>query len=169
MLIGVILAAVLLLLGLGTLWRQSVLLEGLRQRTHIPSDERVFLQGQIRRRNVMAGVLVILGLLIGGSFLGGIEAHATELGERQQTGQTPDENDKRFLQLYTGLWIIIILLLAGLISLSLVDAWAARRYWMGVFHRLREDHNILMQRDLALYRQQRLEEREARIRRGLEG
>lgn len=168
MLVGLLLAAVLLFLGVGTALRQRANLQRLHARSHVPSDEHAYLRGQARRRLVISAILILLGLLIGGSFLSGIEEHATALGDRNKAGEPPSDDEKRFLQFYGALWILIIVLVFGLVCFSILDAWAARRYWQGVFRRLRNDHNTLMQRDLALYRQQRMEAREARIRRGLD-
>jgi len=166
---GLLLAVVLILLGVGTAARQFKGLRVLAARTHVPSDEHAYLRTQARRRLLIAGMLFLLGVLIGGSFLSGIEAHATAIGERNHGSEPPTPDEKRFVQFYGALWIFIIVMVFAVVGFSILDAWAARRYWHRVYRQMRDDHNTLMQRDLALYRQQRMEAREARIRRGLEG
>ena len=135
----------------------------------MPSDERAFLRSQAVRRLRLAGLLVLLGAMIAATFLSGMEARATALGERGQNAghPPPDDADKRFFRLYSAYWIAIIGLVFALFLLAILDGWAARRYWLRAYRRLRDDYNAKLQRDLAVYRQQKMQDRETRLRRGL--
>ena len=152
---GLAFAAVLVAFGVGTAYRQVRNRKVLAARTHVPSYELAYLRGQITRRLCVAAVLVLIGGMIGGSFVSGMEAQADDA-----------EVDPL---LYALFWIAVLLLVFVVTCLAIFDFWATRRYWMGIYRQLKNDHNTLLQRDLALYRRQRMEERESRIRRGLSG
>jgi hypothetical protein len=133
----------------------------LKARTHVPSDERTYLRGRHRRRLLAAGVMVVIGGLIAGAYLSGMEQRADALGEpdpaapRDEAGKRviPPE-DRQFVRAWGVYWIVVIVLAFALIGIAVVDAWAARRYWMGVYRQLKEDHDTKLRRDIAVYKQQ---------------
>ncbi len=172
MVAGLSLAAVLVLLGLGTGWRQRRALARLAARRVVPSDERAYLRGQARRRLAVAGVLVVIGGMIGGSFLSGMEARADAIGDRgAAAGDGPrppaDPDDKAFFRFYTGYWIAVVVLVFAAGCLAVADFWATRRFWLRAYVQIRDDHNARLRRDLALHRTQKMDERETRIKKGL--
>lgn len=167
MILGLALAAILFALGIGTALRQQRNLRILHARAHVPSDELTYLRRQARRRLLMAAMLVAIGGLIAGSFLSGMEAQATELGDRKRGGVPPDEDERNFVKFYGVYWIVVLLLVFAIVCVAMHDMWATRRYWLGVYRVMRTEYDARLQRDLALHRRQKMEAREARIKRGL--
>jgi len=45
------------------------------------------------------------------------------------------------------------------VCLAVFDFWATRKYWMARYKELKTDHELKLQRDLAVYRQQKLNAR----------
>ncbi len=158
---GLLLAAVLVLLGGVTGWFQLRGLRALRARTHVPSDEYGYLRTRHRRRLLTGVLLVVAGGMIAGAYLAGMEAKVDELGEKKPTGE-PDapkpqlsDDQKALLRFWGGYWIVVIILVFVILALALTDAVATRRYAMGQYHIIREDHEAKLRRDLAVYKQQK--------------
>jgi hypothetical protein len=170
-LVGLLLALVLVLLGVGTAYRQYRLARHLRAERFLPSDERSYLRGQVIRRSAVAVVLVAIGGLIGGYYFSGMDARADQIAERKRgadpaddPGRPPDPNpadeaDREFAKLLGLYWIGVLMLVFVVACLAVLDFWATRRYWMAQYKRIKEDHETKLRRDLALYRQQKDNER----------
>ncbi|HEY3789578.1 MAG TPA: hypothetical protein VGL71_12030, partial [Urbifossiella sp.] len=71
---GIILSVSLLAFGIGTAARQRVTLRRLHGERFLPSDERAYLRGQVRRRLLTSGIVGLIGVMIGWAFLSGMEA-----------------------------------------------------------------------------------------------
>ena len=56
-------------------------------------------------------------------------------------------------------WIGIMGLVFGAVCLAVFDFWATRTYWMARYRELKADHDTKLQRDLAVFRQQKLNAR----------
>ena len=155
-------AVPLALLGLVSGLFQVRGMRRLKARTHVPSDELKYLDRPAPpAADPGAGVMVLIGGLIAGAYLSGMEQRADALGEpdpaapRDEAGKRviPAE-DRQFVRAWGVYWIVVIVLAFGLIGIAVVDAWAARRYWMGVYREMKEDHDTKLRRDLAVYKQQ---------------
>ena len=168
---GLLLALALVLLGAGTAYRQFRTFCRLREERFLPSDDRRYLRGQGVRRTLVSLVLVAIGGMIGGYYLCGMDARADRIAERKR-GADPaddpgrpadpnpaDEADKEFAKLLGAYWIGILGLVFVVACLAVFDFWATRRYWMAQYKRIREDHEVKLRRDLAVYRQQKDNER----------
>lgn len=157
--VALALAAGLLLLGGLTGTAQVRGLRRLRDRRHLPSDERAYLRGRYRRRLLTAVLLGLVGGLIAGAYLSGLEARTDALtGQPVPDGQArPPLTDAQKDQVRTwGLyWAGVIVLVLTLIGLAVLDAVATRRFWYGQLRRLREEHQTQLRRDLAVHRAQR--------------
>lgn len=155
------LAAPLVLLGLASAWYQLRGLRELRERKLVPSDEAAYLRGRHRRRVVVGVLLVLIGGLIAGAFLSGMEARADELGEKKPTdadGQKKEmtEDEKQFVWRWAIYWFGVVLPLTfALIVFAMIDGLASRRYWLKIYREMREEHNSQLRRDLAVYMQQK--------------
>ena len=159
---GLILAAVLVLLGAVTGWFQLRGLRQLRGRTHVPSDEFAYLRSRHRRRLLTGVLLAVVGGMIGGAYLAGMEAKVDELGEKKPAAADPDApkpkltaDDKALLRFWGGYWIVVVILVFVILGLALTDALSTRRYALGQYHIIREDHQAKLRRDLAVYKQQK--------------
>jgi hypothetical protein len=154
------LAVGLLLFGGVTIVFQLRGMKALRGRTHVPSDELAYLRGRYRRRFVTGAVIAVIGALIGGSYLSGLEPKIDDLTHRppaegQEEGKrelTPDE--KNLVRVWGAYWIGVLVLVFVVLGLALADTLATRRYAMGQYKILKEDHEAKLRRDLAVYKAQ---------------
>jgi MFS family permease len=155
------LAVPLLLVGLYSAWQQIRGLRHLRERKLVPSDEAAYLRGRHRRRLVVGVLLVLIGGLIAGAFLSGMEARADELGEKKPTDANGEkkemtDEEKQFVWRWGLYWIAVVLPLTfALIGLAIADGLASRRYWLKLYREMRDEHNSQLRRDLAVYMQQK--------------
>jgi hypothetical protein len=182
--VGLILAAGLIVFGVGTAARQRRTLARLREERFLPSDDRAYLRGQVRRRLATSAVLVLLGGMIGGAFLSGMEARATAIADRQRRaaappagpeadpGRPPDpppppsDDDRRFVKIWGGFWIAVLVLVFVAVCLAVFDFWATRTYWMAQYRIIKAEHEAKLRRDLAVYRQAKDNARMTRLGRG---
>jgi hypothetical protein len=164
-LVGLILATILLLLGVGAGYRQVSALKRVRGEPFMADGDRQYFQRQGARRLVISGFLLIVGGMIFVYYLSGMDARMDAIPERNKlAGQPPPDDpqaqsDKEFTRLVAMYWIVIIVILGVLVGLSVVDVWATRKYWMIRYKEIKADHETKLQRDLAVYRQQKLNER----------
>jgi hypothetical protein len=139
----------------------------------MPGSDRVYFRGQVRRRLALSIVLLLIGGMIGWAFLSGMEERANKFGERQKEAQAnadekpaddgekpePDPEERRFAKFWGGYWIVIVGLVGFVVCLAILDFWATRVYWMARYREMRAEHEAKLQRDLAVYRQQKLNDR----------
>jgi hypothetical protein len=156
----------LALLGIASGWLQLRGMRQLKERTHVPSDELAYLRNRHRRRLLAAVIMVLIGGLIAGAYLSGMEQRADALAAhdpdapRDEAGKrTIPPEDRQFVRFWGTYWIVVIVLVFALITIALMDAWAARRYWMGVYKQIKEEHQTKLRRDLAVYKQQKEQHR----------
>ncbi len=169
--VGLTLATALVVFGLGTAARQRRAVARLRAERFLPSDDRAYLRGQVRRRVATGGVLVAIGGLIAGYYLSGMDARMDAVVAKERNANPaapidPDEDraDKDFTRLVAGYWsgVLGLVFVAG--CLAVFDFWATRRYWMAQYKLLKQDHEAKLQRDLAVYRQAKENDRMHRLR-----
>jgi hypothetical protein len=161
--VALALSVLLLLLGLGTGWKQVANLRRLGREKHLPSDDRRHFGRQARRRLVVSILLVVIANMIAGTYLSGMEQRANEIAERPKPeaveGADPvqqlNPEDRQFARVWGVYWIVIITLLLVVVGLAMLDLLATRRYGMEQYRRIRDDHRVKLERDLALYKQQR--------------
>ena len=157
--LALLVAVPLVLLGLASAWVQLRGMKQLRSRAHVPSDEFAYLRSRHRRRLLAGVVMITAGALIAGAYLSGLEARANAVAEpdpnaeRDADGKrvmTPDQ--RATVRAWGGYWMVVIGLAFVLLGIAVVDAWATRRYWLGVYRQLKDDHDVQLRRDLAVYR-----------------
>jgi hypothetical protein len=164
--VGLILSAALIAFGVGTALRQRRAIRRLHEERFLPSDERAYLRGQVRRRLLTSTIVAIIGILIGFSYVSGNEARATAIAERsanskiildvdppRPAAEPPSEDDKAFVRQYGFYWLAIVVLVALAVMCAIYDFWVTRWYWMSQYRVLKADHEAKLQRDLAVYRQ----------------
>jgi uncharacterized protein YneF (UPF0154 family) len=164
--VGLILAAGLVLVGVFTAVRQRRALEALKDEPFLPDEDRAYRRGQAKRRLATSGLLVVIGGMIGGYYLSGMDARMDAIPERNRVGAPPEgepdpqaEADKQFTKFVGFYWIGVMLLVFAAVCLAVVDFWATRKYWMARYKELKADHEAKLQRDLAVFRQQKLNQR----------
>jgi hypothetical protein len=154
------LAAVCLVLGGATAGWQVRGLRSLTRRKLVPSDERAYLRGRYRRRLLNGVLLAVLGGLVAGAFLSGLEERADALAEPRPADANGDKppmtpEQKALFRLWSLYWGGTVLLLMAVVGLAGLDLVANRRYWHGQMRRLREEHQTKLRRDLAVHRAQK--------------
>ncbi|MCS7020992.1 MAG: hypothetical protein NZ703_05745 [Gemmataceae bacterium] len=171
-LLGLLLSGGLIVLGLGAGWRQVRLWRQLQQQPFLPAEDRQHFRSQARRRLIVSVLLTLIGGMIGVYYLSGMDERLVAIPQRQrqaadqaqQRPLTPEEqaevvNDRRFTRLMGYYWISIIVLLGAVVMLACLDVIATRRYWLARYRELQADHQVRLQRDLAVFRQRRLQSR----------
>lgn len=161
MTIGLLLAASLVLVGGFTALRQRRALRALAAEPFVADADRRYLRGQAVRRGLTSGLLVAIGALIAFYYLSGMDARMDAIPERNRDGDAeplPDA-DKAFARRVGFYWIGVLGLVFVAVCLAVRDFWATRTYWMARYRELKADHDTKLQRDLAVYRQQKLNAR----------
>ncbi|VTS02361.1 unnamed protein product [Gemmata massiliana] len=165
MVYGLILAAVLVLVGSVMIARQRKALRALADEPFLPDEDRAYRRGQARRRVATSGLLALLGVLIANYYVSGMDARMDAIPERK-VGAAPDtepdprtDEDRQFTRIVGFYWIGVMGLVFVAVCLAVVDFWATRKYWMARYKELKADHEVKLQRDLAVYRQQKLNAR----------
>lgn len=164
--VAYLLAAGLLLFGGLTVWLQLRGMKALRVRSHVPSDELGYLRGRHRRRLITGGLIAVIGGLIAGAYLSGLEPGIDALAaplppaeveppageDEPQRQMTPEQ--KRLVKTWVGYWVGVVVLVFVVLGLAFADATATRRYALQQYRILKEDHEAKLRRDLAVYKAQ---------------
>jgi hypothetical protein len=163
--VGVILATILLLLGIGAGYRQVSSLKRVRAEPYMAAADRRYFRQQATRRLVISALLLLVGGMIFLYYLSGMDTRMDAIPERNKAeGKPPPDDpqaqdDKRFTRQVAYYWIAIILILGLVVGIAVLDVWETRKYWMARYREIKADHETKLQRDLAVYRQQKLNER----------
>jgi hypothetical protein len=129
------------------------------------SDDRRYLRGVCQRRTLNAALLLILaGLLAGAYFSGGLADLVRLARQGQADPPIPmtdaDREVVRSLALY---WIVVLALLFFVIVVAVADSVAVSLYGRQQLRRIQHEQRDLLERDLAMIRQQKLNDRERRL------
>jgi hypothetical protein len=157
--LGLFFTALLILLGLATGSRQFATLHRLREEPYTPDIDKVYFRGQVRRRLTAAALLLVIGVMIGFYYLSGMDARMDAIGAKGEGDPPATEEDKDFARGVVIYWIVVLVMLGVVGCVAVMDFWATRVYWMGRYREMKTDHETKLQRDLAVYRQQKLNER----------
>jgi hypothetical protein len=167
---ALLLSVPMILLGLVSGYFQVRGYRILMARKLVPSDEYAYYRNRYRRRLVVAGILVLTGGLIAGTYLSGHESRTDKILEEKKLANAENrelpDSEKQELKNWGYFWIGIIGLVFLLLGLAVVDAWSTRAYWHKVYREIRDDHNSKLRRDLEVYRQQRDATRGGRFKSG---
>ncbi len=145
---GVGLVLVLVGVALFYAWRQLATLRAFRTDMDVaPADRRYLWQQAVRRLFNSGLMLLFAGLLLGGFFFERPHPAAEDAPAIVQSAA------KEALRMYTGYWILALLVLLAILGLAVIDLWATARF--GFRH----------QKQLELDRRAMLKEEATRIRR----
>ncbi len=164
MIFALFLAIVLVFLAIFSIRHQLMNWRRLGRSLHLPSDDRSYLRSQVYRRLLISLLLLTLAGFLGGAYFSGIEEHADQLGQRKAAdvnGERPPPapEEKDFLRMWTAYWVTVLILLFVVLSLATIDLWSTRRYAWQQLRRIQIENRAMLERDLALYRQQKLNDR----------
>ncbi|MBA4063307.1 MAG: hypothetical protein C0501_06265 [Isosphaera sp.] len=157
MAVGLTFAVLLVVLGGWAGARQVRALRRVGAEPHLPDVDRRYLRGQGRRRLFAAGLLAAVGAMIGYYYLSGMDARMDAIGAKGRENVTDD--DKDFYRRVGVYWIAVILLVVLVVLVAILDFWATRVYGMALYREIQADHDAKLQRDLAVYRRQKLDNR----------
>ncbi len=163
--LGLVFAAILLVLGAGAGSRQFATLRRVRDEPHMPEIDRRYYRGQARRRLTASALMFVIGLMIGAYYLSGMDARMDAIPERNKGGEPPPpddpqvQSDKAFTRFVGGYVIVMVVLLGIVVFVALLDYWATRVYWLARYQEIRADHETKLRRDLAVFRRQKLNSR----------
>jgi hypothetical protein len=131
----------------------------------LASDDRRYLRGVARRRTVNAVLLLMLAGMLAGAYLSGGQQELNRIAGLQQQdppGERTPEDD-RFVKSWAVYWIVFLVLLFFVIVIAGADYTATSLYARQQFKRIRNEQRTLLERDLAVYRQQKLNDRARRL------
>jgi len=169
--VAVCLGAVLIAFGSTTAWLQHRGKRRLSARQHVPSDELRYFTARHRRRFMTGCLIAVIGAMIAGAYLTGLEPSIDALtppkdvAAAEQADGPPSEpkqltpEQKQLVRMWAFYWGGIFVLAFAVLGCAFADALATRRYWLGQFRVLRDDHEQKLLRDLAVYRAQREQNR----------
>ncbi len=162
--VGLFLATFIFLLGIGAGYRQFSALKRVRAEPFMAGDDRRYLRQQATRRLAISGLLLIISGMIFVYYFSGMDARMDAIPERNRAGPLPpdgqqDQDDKHFTKLVLYYWFAIIAILGVVVGMAIFDVWATRKYWMVRYREIKAEHEAKLHRDLAVYRQQKLNER----------
>ena len=123
----------------------------------LASDDRRYLRGMFQRRTFNAILMLALSALLAGAvFSGGLE----ELGRLTQVKREDmTDEDKDTLRGLVYYWIAVLGLLFFVLAIAMSDYIAVGLYGRQQLRRIQTEQRDLLERDLAVYRQQKLNDR----------
>jgi heme/copper-type cytochrome/quinol oxidase subunit 2 len=143
---GALLVAVLTVLSGFYSWRQISMLRRLRGAHGLSDEEARWRRGQAWRRLFGSALMLVLAGLLAWAVL--------VVGERAQNlPDTPESH--HFLQLYTIVWIIFLLLLLALVILASADIWFTRRFSLRQQRKILAERRAMLEREVARLRERR--------------
>ncbi len=127
----------------------------------LASDDRRYLRGVFQRRTLNAALLLgLAGMLAGSYFSGGLE----ELGRLDGvTKEDLTEDDRAALKSLVIYWMIVLGLVFFVMAVAISDYVALGLYGRQELRRIRTEQRDLLERDLAMVRQQKLNDRLKRL------
>jgi flagellar biosynthesis protein FlhB len=159
--IALTLSAILIAIALVSLRFQFAGFQRLRARQAMPSDDRRYLRGQIQRRTINAILMLALAGLIAYAFISGMQQRFDEISNLKDLDppQKPTDDDRAFIKFLTYYWILILALLFFVCFIAIVDYLATHLYGRQQIRRIQSEQRTLLERDLAVYKQQRENDR----------
>jgi hypothetical protein len=129
------------------------------------SDDRRYLRGVCQRRTLNAVLMLILAGLLAGAYFGGGLAELVRLA-RQGQADPPvpmTDEDREIVKFLVWYWIAVLGILFFVIVLAVADSVAVSLYGRQQLRRIQHEQRDLLERDLAMIRQQKLNDRERRL------
>ncbi|HJZ94077.1 MAG TPA: hypothetical protein VKE40_24600 [Gemmataceae bacterium] len=128
------------------------------------SDDRRYLRGVAQRRTLNAVIMLALsGMLAAALLTGGVSEliRIAHLNQQDPPVQPTDE-DRETVKSLAIYWIVVLVLLFLIIVLAVADYSAIALYGRQQLRRIQNEQRTLLERDLAMYRQQKLNDRARR-------
>jgi len=125
------------------------------------SEDRKYLRGVVQRRSLNAVlILALAGMLAGAYFSGGFDELARISAMNPEDRTDEDKQTVKSLAMY---WIIVLGLLFFVLAIAMADYIAVGMYGRQEWRRIQREQRGLLERDLAVLRQQKLNNRMKRL------
>lgn len=125
------------------------------------SDDRRYLTGVYRRRTLNAVLMFLLAGMLAGAYLSGGQQELNRIAglklQDPPADYTPE--DTEFVKAWAKYWMAILGLLFFVVVLAVADYVAVGQYGRVQLRRIQREQRDLLERDLAVYRQQKLNDR----------
>jgi drug/metabolite transporter (DMT)-like permease len=131
----------------------------------LASDDRRYLRGVCQRRTLNGVLLLILAGMLSGAYLSGGQQELNRIAGlklQEPPGERTPEDDE-FVKARAIYWIVVLVVLFAVIVIAVADYTATSLYARQQFRRIRNEQRTLLERDLAVYRQQKLNDRAKRL------
>ena len=167
MVVALFLALGLSLIALISLRIQFRNLARFRQQA-FASDDRAYLRSQCRRRILTSGLLLVLAGLLAGAYLSGGQQRFEKISVMfdQKPPEVPTDEDRDFVKIWSIYWIVTLGVLFFVVLTAVIDYVAVALYGRSQYRRIQSEQRELLDRDLAMYRQAKLNERMNRRKQG---
>ena len=143
--VGFLIAGALIAVAAYFGWRQRLTLQLVRGDTQLPRDQRRYLYKQCWRRLFGSSLLLIVAvMLIGALFLDYETAADADHEDARQAA--------RFLVAYVVVMLFIILVI---LVVAVFDFWAIARFGVEQRKQLVQEHQAMLERELAQHRHRR--------------
>ncbi len=157
--LGVAFVAILVLMAAYFVWQQLRARRTLRTSPNLDPEERRYLHGQIWRRLICSGLMVLLaGMLAVSFYLEGPASQLVSEGEsNRERGELvpPTPEQVQFVRVYSAYWVVFLLVLLSVVLLAGADLLAIRNYGQRQLRRIRADRRAMLEGELARFRSQR--------------
>lgn len=131
----------------------------------LASDDRRYLRGLAQRRTINSVLLLVLAGMLAGVYLSGGQQELNRIAglklQNPPAEQTPA--DREFVKSMAIYWSAFLVLLFFVVAVAIADYTATSLYGRQQLRRIRQEQRTLLERDLAVYRQQRLNDRAKRL------
>jgi amino acid transporter len=131
----------------------------------LASDDRRYLRGLAQRRTITAVFMLILAGMLAGAYLSGGQQELNRIAGlpfQDPPGERTPEDDQ-FVKTWAIYWIVFLVLLFVVVMVAVADYTATSLYARQQLKRIRNEQRTLLERDLAVYRQQKLNDRAKRL------
>jgi hypothetical protein len=159
--IAILLSVLLVAIAVVSLRYQLRTWRRLRSGESIPSDDRRYLRGLLQRRTINALLMLILAGMLAGAYVSGGLGELERIGglAEQDPPAKPTDEDKEIVKSWVFYWGGVLGLLFFVLMIAMADYLATALYGRQQLRRIRAEQSTLLERDLAVYRQQKLNDR----------
>ena len=131
----------------------------------LASDDRRYLRGLAQRRTVNAVLLLVLSGMLAGAYLSGGQQELNRIAglkfQEPPAERTPEDDE--FVKSWIVYWSVFLVLLFFVVAIAIADYAATSLYGRQQLRRIQSEQRTLLERDLAVYRQQKLSDRAKRM------
>jgi len=131
----------------------------------LASDDRRYLRGLAQRRTINSVLLLVLAAMLAGAYLSGGQQELNRIAglkfQDPPAGRTPEDDE--FVKSWAIYWSVFLVVLFFVVAVAIADYTATSLYGRQQLRRIQSEQRTLLERDLAVYRQQKLNDRAKRL------